>query len=228
MSKREPLATAVTPASSDFAPTKRAGWRGLLGAPLLIAAVALFIVAVDNDPFWQGAWRATQNDEHRLAILSTLFALIFVPLTVADVDRGRHEIAARGRSAVAARCGQLRLLHDQYGVVIDQSMIRNAVETTALEATPLLSGAYFRHVLLYGVLPAIVVFAVPLKRLRWPTELFVRFGTAAIAVAALATTMYVNYSAASFFARDNDGLRLQINPAYPLWAAATLGASRDG
>ncbi|HWN39848.1 MAG TPA: phosphoethanolamine--lipid A transferase [Gammaproteobacteria bacterium] len=227
MSKREPLATAAAPASSDLAQTSRAGWRGLLGTPLLIAAVALFIVAVDNDPFWQGAWRATQNDEHRLAILSTLFALIFVPLTVTmsiAVGTKLLRVVAALLLVVAASCGFFMI---EYGVVIDQSMIRNAVETTALEATPLLSGAYFRHVLLYGVLPAVVVFAVPLKRLRWPTELLVRFGTAAVAIALLATTMYVNYSTASFFARENDGLRLQINPAYPLWAAATFGASRD-
>src|SRR5262245_15807351 len=82
MSRLEALATAAAPASSDLAPTKRTAWRDLLGAPILIAAVALFIVAADNDPFWQAAWRATQNDEHRLAILSTLCALIFVPLIV--------------------------------------------------------------------------------------------------------------------------------------------------
>ena len=46
-------------------------------APLMIAAVALFIVAADNDPFWRAAWRATHNDEHRLAILLSLFALVF-------------------------------------------------------------------------------------------------------------------------------------------------------
>ena len=227
MSKREALATAAAPASSNLAPTKRAAWSDLLGAPLLIAAVALFIAAADNDPFWRAAWRATENDDHRLAILSTLFALIFVPLTVtmaAAVGTKLLRVIAALLLLVAASCGFFML---EYGVVIDQSMIRNAVETTALEATPLLSGAYFRHVLLYGVLPAIVVFAVPLKRLRWPAEVVVRFGTAAVAVALLLTTVYANYSATSFFARENDGLRLQINPAYPLWAAATFGASRD-
>src|SRR6185503_20167278 len=92
---------------------------------------------------------------------------------------------------------------------------------------PLLSGAFFLHVALYGVLPAIVVFAVPLARLSWPREIFVRLATAAVAVTFLATTMYVNYAAAVFFGRENDGLRLQINPAYPLWAAATFGMSAD-
>jgi lipid A ethanolaminephosphotransferase len=225
-SNDEPLGTA-SPGSSGHAPEKRAGWRGLAGAPLLIAAVALFIVAVDNDPFWQGAWRATQNDEHRLAILATLFALVFVPLTVTmavAVGSKLLRVVAALLLLVAASCSYFML---EYGVVIDQSMIRNAAETTALEATPLLSGAFFRHVFLYGVLPAIVVFAMPLQSLRWPTELLVRFGTVAVAVVLLATTMYVNYAAASFFARENDGLRLQINPAYPLWAAATFEMSAD-
>jgi lipid A ethanolaminephosphotransferase len=39
--------------------------------------------------------------------------------------------------------------------------------------------------------------------------------------------LYVNYAAAAFFGRENDDLRLQINPAYPLWAAASFGMSRD-
>ena len=232
MSKRESLATASGPASPRPArpaepAAKRARWRELLSAPLLIVAVALFIVVADNDPFWRGAWRATENNDHRLAILATLFALVFVTLTTfLSLALGRKlvRVVAALLLLIAASCGFFMV---EYGVVIDQSMIRNTVETTVLEATPLLSRAYFVHVLLYGVVPAIVVFAVPLKRLRWPTELLVRFGTAAAGVALLATTLYVNYGAASFFGRENDGLRLQINPAYPIWAAATFGMSSD-
>ncbi|HSC13553.1 MAG TPA: phosphoethanolamine--lipid A transferase [Gammaproteobacteria bacterium] len=193
----------------------------------MIGAVALFIVAADNDSFWHAAWRATHNDDHRLAILATLFALVFVTLTtVLSFAFGTKllRVVAALLLLVAASCG---FFMTAYGVVIDQSMIRNAVETTVLEATPLLSGAYFRHVVLYGVMPAIVVFAVPLERLRWRTELLVRLGTATVGVTLLVATVYVNYAAAAFFGRENDGLRLQINPAYPLWAAATFGMSSD-
>jgi lipid A ethanolaminephosphotransferase len=207
--------------------TTRARWREVLSAPLMIAAVALFIVALDNDPLWRAAWRATDNDDHRLAILSTIFALVFVTLTtVLSFALGTKLLrtVAALLLVVAASCG---FFMAQYGVVIDQSMIRNTVETTALEATPLLSPSYFWHVALYGVLPAILVFVAPLARLRWPTELFVRFGTAAAGITVLAAILYVNYAAAVFFGRENDDLKLQINPAYPLWAAATYGFSSD-
>jgi lipid A ethanolaminephosphotransferase len=198
-----------------------------LAAPILIAAVALFIVAADNDPFWRAAWRATETSDHRLAILVTLFALVFATLTTTlSLAFGRTllRVVAALLLVVAASCG---FFMTEYGVVIDQSMIRNAVETTALEATPLLSGAYFWHVALYGVLPAIVVLTMPLARLRWRAELGARLGTAAVGIALLVGTSYVNYAAAAFFGRENDGLRLQINPAYPLWAAATYGMSSD-
>jgi lipid A ethanolaminephosphotransferase len=218
----------VYASGSDAGIAKRSRWRDLLSAPLLIAAVSLFIVAADNDPFWRAAWRATHNDEHRLAILSTLFAVVFFALTTTlslALGKTLLRTVAALLLVVAASCS---FFMTQYGVVIDQSMIRNAVETTVLEATPLLSSAYFWHVALYGGLPAIVVLFAPLGRLRWRSEIAVRLGTAAIGLAILTTTLYVNYASAAFFGRENDGLRLQINPAYPLYAAATFGMSSDG
>jgi lipid A ethanolaminephosphotransferase len=192
----------------------------------LIAAVALFIVAADNEPLWRAAWRATNNDDHRPAILATLFALVFFTLTtVLSFALGTRllRVVSALLLLVAASCG---FFMTAYGVVIDESMIRNAIETTVLEATPLLSGAYLRHVVLYGVLPTIVVFAVPLQRLGWRTDLLIRLGTATAGVTLLVSTLYVNYAAAAFFGRENDGLRMQINPAYPLYAAATFGMRR--
>jgi lipid A ethanolaminephosphotransferase len=231
MAKREALATAdrlTSDAVRAGAPTlQRARWRDVLGAPLLIAAVALFIVAADNGPFWRAALRATQSDEHQLAILATLFALVLVTLTTVlafALGTKLLRIVAALLLLVAASCGYFMT---EYGVIIDQSMIRNAAETTALEATPLLTGAYFLHVALYGVLPAIVVFAAPLERLRWRTEILTRLVTAAVGIIIFATAMYVNYAAVIFFGRENDDLRLQINPGYPLWAAATFGMSSD-
>ena len=232
MSTHEALAAAAGPSSTHVArplgpTTDDRRLRDILAAPLLIAAVALFIAAADNDSLWHAAWRATQNDDHRLAILSTLFALVFVTLTTAlslALGTTLLRVVAALLLVVAASCG---FFMAEYGVVIDQSMIRNAVETTALEATPLLGGAYVGHVVLYGVLPAIVVFALPLARLRWRTEVFVRLGTTALGVALFAVTFYVNYGAVIFFGRENDALRLQINPAYPLWAAATFGLGSD-
>ena len=166
--------------------TNRTRWPDVLAAPLLIVAVSLFIVAADNDAFWSAPWRATQDDGHRVAILATLFALVFVTLTTV-LSLAFGQTLLRGVAVllllVAANCG---FFMTQYGVVIDESMIRNAVETTVLEAAPLLSAAYFSHIVFYGVLPAIIVLFVPLGHLRWQTSVAVRLCTAAIGVGLLA------------------------------------------
>lgn len=205
----------------------RTNWRAALTAPLLIAAVALFIVATDNGTFWRSAWRATLNDEHRLAILWSLFALVFFTLTtLLSLALGMKllRVCAAALLLVAASNGYFM---SQYGIVIDESMIRNAVETTVLEATPLLSAAYFWHVALYGALPALVVLLAPFPSVRWKTGLAARVATAAIGIVTLGTTLYVNYAAVAFFGRDNDDLRLQINPVYPLYAAVAFGFRSD-
>lgn len=205
----------------------RTSWRPALAAPLLIAAVALFIVATDNHTFWRSAWRATLNDEHQLAILWSLFALVFCTLTtLLSLAFGMTLLRACAAALlmVAASNGYFMA---QYGIVIDESMIRNTVETTLLEATPLLSAAYFWHVAFYGALPALFVLLAPLPRVRWQSGIAARVATAAIGIVTLATTMYVNYAALAFFGRENDDLRLQINPVYPLYAAATFGFTLD-
>lgn len=201
----------------------RTRWRPLLSAPLLIVAVALFIIVADNDSLWATAWRATLNDEHRTAILFSLFTIVFVPLTtVLALTPGTKLLraAAAALLVVAAGCS---FFMTQYGVVIDQAMIRNAAETTLLEATPLLSPAFFWHIALHGLLPAFVVATVPLGTLRWQSGLVGRLGVIGFGFALALVTLYVNYAAVSFFGRENAGLRLKINPAYPLYAAATFG-----
>jgi lipid A ethanolaminephosphotransferase len=208
-------------------PPPRVRWQDLLAAPLLIVAVALFIVGVDNNAFWHSAWRATLNDGHRLALLWSLFALLFFTLTTPlSLAIGTKFLRATAvvLLLVGASCGYFMV---QYGVVIDEAMIRNAVETTMLEATPLLGAAYFWHVALYGILPVIVVLFAPLKPLRWHTDVAVRAATAAVGVVGLLATLYVNYGVVSFFGRDNDDLRLQINPLYPLYAAVQFALRSD-
>lgn len=197
--------------------------RDLLAAPVLAAAVALFITIMDNDPFWQNAWRWTASDAHRGAILWSLFGLVFVPLFAA-VALAPGRMLLKGLAIalllVSANCGYFMSV---YGVIIDQAMIRSTVETTVLEATPLLGSAYFWHMLIYGALPAFVVAVAPLKPTGWRAAVLTRVGAAAVGICALVGTLYVNFGAVSFFGHQHHSLRLLMNPAYPLYAAATFG-----
>lgn len=194
-------------------------WCDWVAAPVLAAAVSLFIVAVDNDSFWKSAWRATANDEHRFAILLSLFAIVFLTLTITlclALGRGLLKALAVSLLVLAAAFDYFMT---QYGVIIDQAMVRNTVETTVLEATPFLSTTLFWHVAMFGLLPALVVLMVPLPSLRWYTEGLSRTVAVAASALVLVATLYLNYAAVSFFGHENHRLRVLINPGYPIVSA---------
>ena len=200
-----------------------------MAAPLLITAVALFIVAADNDTFWQSAWRATLNDEHRLAILSSLLILVFCTLTtVLSLALGMKLLRACAAPLllVAASNGYFMV---QYGIVIDESMIRNTVETTVLEATPLLNAAYFWHVALFGASarsgrPA----GAYARRLRWQTDRRRAWYHSSDQYRDCSPRRYTSTTPQCRSSVERmTTCALQINPVYPLYAAARFGLRSD-
>jgi lipid A ethanolaminephosphotransferase len=203
--------------------------RGWLSAPLAILAVSLFIAVFDNESLWGAAARATTLDEHRAAILWCLFAIVFCTTAAAlSLALGARllKIAGAALLLIAAICG---FFMSEYGVVVDESMVRNIAETAVREATPLLGAAFFWHVALFGVVPAAALAVVPLRTPSWPQALLSRLAVAAAASATLLGTLYVNYAAFSFFGHQHHELRLLMNPGYALYAATrfALGDERQ-
>ena len=203
-------------------------WWGIFSAPLLIAAVAIFIVVADNDPLWHAAWRATHDDDHRLAILCDALR---TGLRYADdrvVVRARHETAARRRCAVAARGGKLRFLHDPirrgHRRVDDPQRRRNhgARSDSPSEQRVLLACRSLRRLARDPRLssrrspdcagePSSSCASAPR-----PSEL--------LCWRRRCTSTTPPWCSS---AERTTGCALQINPAYPLWAAATFGMSSD-
>jgi lipid A ethanolaminephosphotransferase len=193
---------------------------GLLAAPLVIVAVALFIVAFDNLPLWDTVARDTALDEHRLAIFWSLFAIVFFTLTSAlSLVPGTRTLKAVAAVLllIAATTG---FFMSEYGIVIDQSMIRNIVETETREAAPLFGVAFFEHLFFYGVVPAVGLFFVPLRAVPLRHALLVRLGVTALGIGTMATSVYANFGAISFFGHQHHDVRMLMNPGYPLFAAA--------
>lgn len=207
--------------SRDDAPaTARATLGRRFALPLLIGAVALFVATLQNAPLWKTAMDATLADEHRVAILWSLFAILFcTPAIALGLIPGRRplKIAAGILLLVGAVCSYFM---SEYGIVIDESMVRNAIETTALEATPFLGGAFVWHLFFFGIVPATVVGAVRLPQQRPLAALFAHLGIVAAFVTLLVGTLYANFGAVSFFAHQHHTLRLLMNPGYPLYATA--------
>jgi lipid A ethanolaminephosphotransferase len=92
------------------------------------------------------------------------------------------------------------------------------------EASTLLSTDFFWHIALFGVLPALVVLFIPLRRHSWKRELASRTALVCASIVLPATALYVQYLEFSFYAQENRHVRLFMNPLYPVYAVGQLVA----
>ncbi len=107
---------------------------------------------------------------------------------------------------------------DQYDVVIDSDMIRNAFETQTAEVIDLLSWKLLGYIALLGIVPSVIVYKTPIAYKSVKTELLAKLKTiftllvVAVAIVALFGKFY-----ASFF-REHKILRFYSNPTYWIYS----------
>ena len=115
---------------------------------------------------------------------------------------------------------------DQYGIVFDQAMLQNVLETNVSEAAELVSVSLVSRVLVLGILPAWLVCVTPLKYATIWQEL--RRKAAVIGACVLLISFSVAMYSAHYasFIREHKPIRHYTNPLHPLYAAVQLFSKR--
>lgn len=99
-----------------------------------------------------------------------------------------------------------------YGVVIDKSMMQNALETNSAEVTELLTWQLAYHLLIYGGIPAIFIIRTPLAFKPAFRQLFSNLGYFLICAGLILGLCYFFYGDYASIYRNNRQLRYLINP----------------
>ena len=111
---------------------------------------------------------------------------------------------------------------DEYGTVIDTSMLVNAVETDSGEVLDLLTIGLISRLLFLGVIPSVVVWAIPVR----PVSIAVRLRQNSIAavgsVAVLAACIGAFGAEYASFFREHKSLRHYANPVFPVYSVSRL------
>ncbi len=109
-----------------------------------------------------------------------------------------------------------------YGVFIDPSMIRNALQTHPGEAGELIGPQLLLPVLLGAALPIALLWRLPLRQRPWPRALALRLGSIVLAVLALAGAILLSYQPLASLMRNQKELRYLITPANALWSSVAV------
>jgi lipid A ethanolaminephosphotransferase len=109
-----------------------------------------------------------------------------------------------------------------YGVVLDPSMVRNALRTDVAETRELLSWMLLVHVAVYALLPLALLWRVQLRAQPWPRALGLRLLGMALALALLVPATLSIYQPLSAMMRNQKSLRYQVTPANLVWSLGSV------
>ncbi|MGC4027878.1 MAG: phosphoethanolamine--lipid A transferase [Steroidobacteraceae bacterium] len=193
------------------------GIRRLLALPRLSDAGFAVLAAVlwllfYNQRFWVQTVAAMGSGAAPwlfYAALALLLLFLHALLLLLMPGRNAMRVCASLMFIIAALCAYFT---DAFGTAFDREMIRNVVETDHAEAADLLSIGLFARLLLMGVVPAVLLWFVPLEPQPWRRALQQRMTF--LGAGALASIVMVLCTSASFavFLREHKPLRSLLSP----------------
>ena len=105
-----------------------------------------------------------------------------------------------------------------YHVVIDDSMIRNILQTDAKESMDLFSFTQLLYLLVLGVLPAYIIYRTPLAYRKLKPELFSKFKQTVVLLLLILLSLFSFSKYYSSFLREHKPLRYSANPTYWMYS----------
>lgn len=182
--------------------------------------VTLFIMATHNRTFWTRSFdifdgNLVQVAGWGLAVwMLTLLTLVLI---------GFHWLLKPAAALLLVIASVTSYFMDNLGIVIDREMIQNAMLTTVNESRHLLTPHLAFHVLVWGILPAIVALWIRIR----PTSLFGSLwrwsATLVLTLAIFAAALYSDFKAYAAVAREHKEVLSSYQPGSAIAGAARYG-----
>jgi lipid A ethanolaminephosphotransferase len=191
---------------------------------MAVVCVAAYFLAALNAAFWrQFIGALAPQDAHEwvfvAAIAITFFGLLSLFFSVFAIPYLFKPVMTLFLLLTAAAVYFI----NEYGVVIDAEMIRNITHTDTGEAYDLLTGKLILYVVGLGLLPAIVLWVLPIAYRPFWQDLWFKTKATALVLPLIALVMLPLTGTAMSFFRENRMLLRVMTPLNYLSAIVTYG-----
>lgn len=219
------LAFQRRPVRAEAAPSSGAARRHFTHPGWLILAVSAWLATAANLPLWLamrdlGLFRQVGGWLFALAFalmisacLAGIVSLLAWRWTLKPVLAVLLVVSAVGAHFMLA-----------YHVVIDTSMITNALQTDAHEVRDLLGLKLATSLFLLGVLPCTALWYWPVDHGRWPRRSLHNLLQAATALLVVVLLVLTSFSALASTMRNHKELRYLVNPLNAVYALGYLAS----
>ncbi len=193
--------------------------------PLTLAVLAgVWIAALGNWPLWRALAALPEMSTPRGAAFIGAFGLMIAALTVAMLSVLAWRRSIKPAIAVVLLSAALGAhFMGTYGIVIDPTMMVNVLHTDARETGDLLSLRLLASVLLLAVLPMVLVWRVPLQRVRFARQAVRNAVGLVVSLAVLVGLIALSFADLSSTMRNHKSLRYMINPVNSFFALGHVG-----
>lgn len=107
---------------------------------------------------------------------------------------------------------------DKYNIIIDVTMVQNIMQTNINEASDLFSLSLLFHVLLFGVLPAILVYKIRIESVSWKRGALIKLRDSGLCLVVFVATVLIFSRFYAPFFRVHKPLRFYTNPTYYIYS----------
>ncbi len=201
-------------------------WRRSWSAEGLLLAVSVFWLLSANDTFLHRALEGRLPTQPESWLFGSTLALAQVALHFLLLGLLCHGRALRPLLALLmlVAAGGAHFI-DAFGVCLDASMLRNALRTDPAEAGELIGSALLASLLFKGVLPAVLMWRVPLRRLPFWRALGRRALWLLGALLLLLAAILIEFRPLSSMMRNHRDLRYLVTPANLVWSTGSVLAA---
>lgn len=205
------MSTPIPSSPSPFA------WHPLL----LLLLLALWLATLGNLPFWAALWRLQQTEGGIPALTGLSLGLLLLALNVVVLS---ILVWPRWRRAsgllLLVMAAAASYFMNAYGVVIDASMLRNALTTDVREVRDLLAGGMLVALLLGVLLPGWWWWRQPVRAVPTRRLIAQQLGLGGLALLMVFLLGWASFQDLASLVRNHKPLRYMVNPYNSVYALA--------
>jgi lipid A ethanolaminephosphotransferase len=184
----------------------------------LIAYASLFLTLFYNYSFFQNTIKVYPLDSSNVGfVISTAFVITFFMMFLLTLISSKYTLKPV-LMVLFLVSSMTSYFMNVYQVVIDESMIRNMLQTNTKESLDLLSFKQVAYFVVFGLAPSLFVYKIKLEDRPLKTELFSKFKLILLSLVIIAASIFAFSKHYTSFAREHKPLRFSVNPAYWMYS----------
>ena len=193
--------------------------RSVLSVAAVTVLAAVFITVFANLSLWRSVLQLMPPRPANFGFLFAEAALLCASIHLLIVPFAFRPLFKPALSLLLLASAVAAFFMDNYGSLLDKSMMQNVAETDPTEATELFSASLLYYLVLLWLLPSLIVWRLRIDYGSWRRQLISRPLSIALSLLVMAVALASHYRDFSLIGREHKELRMQMNPVYPLYAA---------